>query len=88
MKKGLESQLKTLERSLKTLRSQAKKARGQAQRRLKRLERQTRVTVTRALRQAEPRVRKAVAEATVIGRGLRAGVKAGVAAYRQSARRR
>jgi len=49
---------------------------------MKRLERRTRVKVARALRKAEPQVRQAMEEAARVGRGLRAGVKAGAAAYR------
>ncbi|MBI4636804.1 MAG: hypothetical protein HY727_10695 [Candidatus Rokubacteria bacterium] len=78
----LESRLKTLQRQIEKLETEAKKARGQARVRLRRLERRTRVTVGRALQKAEPQVRKAVAEATRLGRGLRAGIRAGAAAYR------
>src|SRR5687767_6568835 len=63
-----------------------RKVRGEARKRLKRVERQTRVTVRKAIRQAEPRVRQAVDEAARIGRGLRAGVRAGTAAYRAGSR--
>jgi hypothetical protein len=48
-----------------------------------RLERRTGVKVERTVRALEPRVRQAVAEAAVIARGGRAGVRAGVAAYRE-----
>jgi predicted metal-dependent hydrolase len=78
----LEKQLKALQDHLAKLSAQADKARGQAGRRLKRLERRTRVKVGRTVRALEPKVRQAVAEATVIARGVRAGVRAGVAAYR------
>jgi hypothetical protein len=44
--------------------------------------------VTRALRTAEPQVRDAMAEAARVARGLRAGVKAGAAAYRAGSRRK
>jgi hypothetical protein len=53
---------------------------------MKRIERRTRVAVARALRRTEPQVRQALQEATRVGRGLRAGVRAGAAAYRSSAR--
>jgi hypothetical protein len=79
---------KTVQKQLDRLGVQARRARGQARKRLKRLERRTRVTVTRALRTAEPQVRDAMAEASRVMRGLRAGVKAGTAAYRASKRRR
>ena len=81
--KRLEKQLKTLRHHLTTLSDRADKARGQTRRRLKRLERRTRVKVERSMRTLEPRVRQAVAEAAVIARGVRAGVRAGVAAYRE-----
>ncbi len=80
----LEKQLKALQDHLTNLTARADKARGQTRRRLKRLERQTRVKVERTVRALEPRVRQAVAEAAVIARGVRAGVRAGVAAYRES----
>jgi response regulator of citrate/malate metabolism len=86
--KGLEQQWKAVQKQLDELGKQAQKARGQARRRMKRLERRTRVAVARALRRAEPQVRLAVSEAARVGRGLRAGVKAGTAAYRAGARRR
>jgi hypothetical protein len=86
--KRLEKQLKTLQDHLASLGARADKARGQTRRRLKRLERQTRVKVERTMRVLEPRVRKAVAEAALITRGVRAGVRAGVAAYRQGRTRK
>ncbi len=82
--KRLEKQLKVLQDHLTNLSARADKARGQTRRRLKRLERRTRVKVERTVRALEPRVRQAVAEAVVIARGVRAGVRAGVAAYRKS----
>jgi hypothetical protein len=78
----LEKQLKALQDHLTNLNARADKARGQTRRRLKRLERRTRVKVERTVRALEPRVRQAVADAAVIARGVRAGVRAGVAAYR------
>ena len=78
----LEKQMKKLQEHLKTLKVQADKASGEARRRMKRIERRTRVEVERALRRAEPRVREAVAQATLISRSLRVGVRAGAAAYR------
>ncbi|HEX3177135.1 MAG TPA: hypothetical protein VHZ49_10700 [Methylomirabilota bacterium] len=85
---GLNAQWQALQKQLDRLEMQTRKARGEARRRLKRVERQTRVAVRKALRDAEPRVRKAVDEATRIGRGLRAGVRAGAAAYRSDGGRR
>jgi hypothetical protein len=82
--KRLEKQLKVLQNHLMNLSARADKARGQTRRRLKRLERRTRVKVERTVRALEPKVRQAVAEAAVIARGVRAGVRAGVAAYRES----
>jgi len=84
--KGLEQQWKAVQKQLEELGKHTKTARGQARRRMKRLERRTRVAVARALRKAEPQVRQAVDEAARVGRGLRAGVKAGAAAYRSSTR--
>ena len=84
----LERQWKAVQKQLKQLSKQAKSARGQARKKMKRLERRTRVAVARALRKTEPQVRQAVDEATRVGRGLRAGVKAGAAAYRASSRKK
>jgi hypothetical protein len=81
--KRLEKQLKALQDHLTNLNARADKARGQTRRHLKRLERRTRVKVERAVRALEPRVRQAVAEDAVIARGVRAGVRAGVVAYRE-----
>ena len=81
--KRLEKQLKALQDHLTTLSARAERARGQTRRRLKRLERRTRVKVERTVRVLEPKVRQAVVEAGVIARGVRAGVRAGVAAYRE-----
>jgi DNA-binding ferritin-like protein len=78
----LERQWNAVQKQLKQLGEQARTARGQARKRLKRLERRTRVAVARALRKTEPQVRQAVNEAARVGRGLRAGVQAGAAAYR------
>ena len=78
----LDKQMKRLQEHLKTLKGQADKARGEARLRMKRIERLTRVEVERALRRAEPRVREAVAQATLISRSVRVGVRAGAAAYR------
>jgi len=86
--KRLEKQLKALRDHLTNLSARADKARGQTRRRLKRLERRTRLNVERTVRVLEPKVRQAVAEAAVISRGVRAGVRAGVAAYRQGRRKR
>ena len=83
---ALERQWRTVQKQLETLGKQAQSARGVARKRLKRLERRTRVTVARALRKAEPQVRQAMDEAARVGRGLRAGMKAGAAAYRASGR--
>mgnify|MGYP001578924389 CR=1 FL=1 len=84
--KNLEEDLEALKRQLKALSAQASKARGQARKRLKRLERRTRVTVARAIRTAEPKVREAVTEAKIISRGLRAGIRVGAVIYRASRR--
>jgi hypothetical protein len=80
----LDRQWKAVQQQLEQLGKQAKTARGQARKRMKRLERRTRVAVARALRKTEPQVRQAVTEAARVGRGLKAGVQAGAAAYRAS----
>jgi hypothetical protein len=80
----IEQQLAALQKHLKTLKTQANRAQGQARRRMKRLERRTRVQLERAMRRAEPRVREAVAQAALLSRSLRIGVRAGTAAYRAS----
>jgi hypothetical protein len=85
---GLESQWKTLVKQLKQLEVDTRNARGEARTRLKVLNRQTRRFVERKLRDAEPRVRQAMEDAARIGRGLRAGMAAGAAAYRASTRKR
>jgi hypothetical protein len=56
--KRLEKQLKALQDHLTKLGARADKARGQTRRRLKRLERRTRVTVERTVRVLEPKVRQ------------------------------
>jgi hypothetical protein len=83
---GLNDQWKALQKQLARLEVQTRKMRGEARKRLKRVERQTRVAMRKAMKQAEPRVREALDEATRIGRGLRAGVRAGTAAYRSGSR--
>jgi hypothetical protein len=80
----IEQQLAALQTHLKTLKTQANRAQGEARRRMKRLERRTRVQLERAMRRAEPRVRQAVAQATLLSRSFRVGVRAGAAAYRAS----
>jgi len=85
---GLETQWKTLVKQLKQLEVDTRKARGEARTRLKVLNRQTRRFVERTLRGAEPRVRQAMQDAARIGRGVRAGMAAGAAAYRASTRKR
>jgi hypothetical protein len=86
--RSLERQWQTVQKQLAELGKQARGARGQARKRMKRLERRTRVAVARALRKAEPQVRQALNEASRVGRGLRAGVRAGTASYRRSGRKR
>jgi hypothetical protein len=78
----IERQLAAIQKHLKTLKTQADRAQGQARRRMKRLERRTRVQLERAMRRAEPRVRQAVAQATLLSRSFKVGVRAGTAAYR------
>ena len=84
----LDRQWSAVQKQLKELGKQAQSARGVARKRMKRLERRTRVAVARALRKTEPQLKQAVDEAARVGRGLRAGVRAGAAAYRASARKK
>jgi hypothetical protein len=79
---SLERQMKMLQEHLATLKKEADRATGQARRRMKRLERRTRVEVERMIRRTEPRVREAVAQAALLSRSVRVGVRAGAAAYR------
>ncbi|PYN89868.1 MAG: hypothetical protein DMD87_04045 [Candidatus Rokuibacteriota bacterium] len=79
---NLERQLKALQKHLKTLKTEADRATGQARLRMRRIERRTRVEVERMIRRAEPRVRDAVAQAALLSRSFREGVRAGAAAYR------
>jgi hypothetical protein len=79
---NLERQMKALQNHLKTLKKEADRATGQARRRMKRIERRTRVEVERVIRRTEPRVREAVAQAALLSRSFRVGVRAGAAAYR------
>jgi len=85
---GLESQWSALVKQLKKLEVDTRGARGEARTQLKKLDQQTRKLVERTLREAEPHVRKALREAARIGRGVRAGMVAGAAAYRESTRKR
>ena len=78
----LERQMKALQKHLKDLKTQANRAQGEARRRMKRIERRTRVEVERAMRRAEPQVRQAVAQAALLSRSLKIGVRAGAASYR------
>ena len=55
--KRLEKQLKALQDHLAKLSARADEARGQARRRLKKLERRTRVKAERTVRALEPQVR-------------------------------
>jgi len=79
---NLERQMKALQKHLKTLKTEADRARGEARRRMRRIERRTRVEVERMIRRTEPRVREAVAQAALLSRSFRVGVRAGTAAYR------
>ena len=85
---GLDTQWKALVKQLKKLEIDTRKARGDARARLKKLDKQTRRMVERTLREAEPRMRQAMKDAARIGRGLRAGMKAGAAAYRRASTRK
>jgi hypothetical protein len=79
---NLERKMKALQKHLKTLKTEADRATGQARQRMRRIERRTRVEVERMIRRTEPRVREAVAQAALLSRSFRVGVRAGTAAYR------
>jgi len=86
-----EGRLRQLEGRLKVIRGMAQEATGSARLRWRRLERELRgtidATLTRldgVLRVVEPRVRRSLKQTRALGRGLRAGISAGVAAYRRS----
>jgi hypothetical protein len=85
---ALDAQWKALVKQLKKLEVDTRKARGDARVRLKKLDKQARTMIERALRDAEPRMRQAMKEAARIGRSLRAGMEAGASAYRASIRKR
>jgi len=85
---ALDAQWKALVKQLKKLEVDTRKARGDARVRLKKLDKQARTMIERALRDAEPRMRQAMKEAARIGRSLRAGMEAGAAAYRATTRKR
>ena len=85
---ALDAQWKALVKQLKKLEVDTRKARGDARVRLKKLDKQARTMIERALREAEPRMRQAMKEAARIGRSLRAGMEAGASAYRASIRKR
>jgi hypothetical protein len=79
---NLERQMKALQKHLKMLKTEADRATGEARRRMRRIERRTRVEVERMIRRTEPRVREAVAQAALLSRSVRVGMRAGAAAYR------
>ncbi len=85
---ALDAQWKALVKQLKKLEVDTRKARGDARVRLKKLDKQARTMIERALREAEPRMPQAMKEASRIGRSLRAGMEAGASAYRASIRKR
>jgi hypothetical protein len=85
-----EGHLRKLEGRLTVLRGQATQARGGTRQRLLQLERQLRVTLDATLRTVDqvtkaldPRVRRLLAHADVLQRGVKAGIKAGTATYRR-----
>lgn len=93
--KKYEGRLQDLEGRLKVLRGRAEEVTGTARVRFGQAERNLRATMDTALKRLdqtvkdlEPHVRRAFVQAQAIGKGLRAGVKAGAAAYRQSRKSR
>jgi hypothetical protein len=90
-----EGRVKELEGRLKVLRGQAGEASGAAKVQLERAEREARaaidLTIKRlnvALDTLEPHARRALARTETLARGVRAGVRAGVAKYKETARKK
>lgn len=89
-----EGRLKELEGRLKTMRGQAAQAQGRAKAQLVTADRQVRASIDATLKRMdgvikdfEPRVRRAIEQTKRVERGVRAGIKSGAAAYRQSGRK-
>jgi hypothetical protein len=89
-----EGRLRELEGRLKTMRGQAAQAQGRARAQLVTAELRVRETITATLKrmdgvikEIEPRVRLAMVKSRREQRGVRAGIKRGTAAYRQSGRK-
>jgi hypothetical protein len=89
-----EGRLRQLEDGLRGLRGRAEHAGGQARRQLSQAERQMRQAIeialehlTRAAQGLEPRVQRALHQTRALRAGLRAGIKAGTAKYRDTRRK-
>jgi hypothetical protein len=89
-----QGRLKQLEGRLTVVRARAEQATGRARVRLQALERKLRrnveatvIRVETAVRALEPQVKKALAQTRTVQRGVRAGLKAGVQAYRRSGKK-
>ena len=89
-----EGRLKELEGRLKAMRGQAAQVQGRAKAQLVTADKQVRATIDATLkrmdgviRDFEPRVRRAMEQTKRVQRGVRAGIKSGAAAYRQSGRK-
>jgi hypothetical protein len=86
-----EGRLKQLEGRLTVIQGRAQQTTGRARVRLQRLERDVRSTIDATLarvdglmKAVEPRVRRSLAQTKALERGVRAGIRAGAAAYRRS----
>ena len=90
-----EGRVKELEGRLKVLRGHAEEATGAARLRLRRAERDVRGAIDTTIKRlnvvldtVEPRARRALAQTQTLARGVRAGVRAGAAKYRESGKKK
>jgi hypothetical protein len=86
-----EGRMRQLEGRLTVIQGRAQQTTGRARVRLKRLERDVRSTIDATLARVdglmkfvEPRVRRSLAQTRALEHGLRAGIRAGAAAYRKT----
>ena len=92
--RAYEGRLRQLEGRLRGLRGQAEHATGRARVHWGQAERQVRQAIDtsfqhlgRAMRRLEPGVQRALHQTRALGAGLRAGLKAGAAKYREARRK-
>ena len=90
-----EGRVKELEGRLKVLRGQAEEATGTARVRLRRAERDVRGAIDTTMKRlnvvldtVEPHARRALAQTQALARGVRAGVRAGAAKYRETGKKK